>query len=176
MPAALIHRDGGTAISPERVNAIDWTVFETAYGNAASEHKFTNGDEKTAERWGSIADQLLQLSSTDGRVALEASHHLWCCLSHQHAYAASAALPALPFLLHVLDDANDALAIELLDILRGLTTAARGGFAKPAGAWIEDLWNALVAERSRFEALAHHANEGVAGQASAIVEELTKQD
>jgi hypothetical protein len=158
----------------DRLSAVQWSDYETAYGNAAGDHMFESGTgtRRTTERWGSVAEQLVQLSSTDVEQALAASHHLWCCLCHQHAYVASAALPALPFLLLALDDANELLAIEILDILAGMAICSRAGGAKPDGPWIVDLRRQLVAERSRFEALVTHPNQEVSDWAQTILAEL----
>ncbi len=69
---------------------------------------------------------LLDLASSDHDAAMKATHALWCGLCHQHAYISSAALPAYPFILEVLDSANDDLAVEILDILLGFGLANGG--------------------------------------------------
>ena len=63
--------------------------------------------------------QLLSLLSPNPDVWRPAANDLWGSLCHQHAYVSSAAVPALPFLLDALKDANDELAVEILDILVG---------------------------------------------------------
>ena len=68
----------------DRVAAVKWQDYETAYGNAA-----------VVER------QLRNLVSSDHDTAMTATHDLWCGLCHQHAYVSSAALPACPLLLEV---------------------------------------------------------------------------
>lgn len=111
---------------------IPWANYQTAYGSAAGDHVFGG------ERWGNIGEQLRALASPDRATAMAASHHLWCCLCHQHAYVSSAAEPALPFILAVLDHADDELAIEIDDILRGFATCSPALRAR------------LVAERPRL--------------------------
>jgi hypothetical protein len=91
----------------ERLGAVTWADFRTAYGPAVN-----------------VADQLRQLAGPDEKAALHASHELWCGRRHQHVQVGSAALPALPFLLEVLDSANRQLSVELLDILLGFAIGA----------------------------------------------------
>jgi hypothetical protein len=154
----------------ERLAAVPWANFQTAYGNAASDHAFETADRRPAGRWGSIAEQLTALASTDHAIAMQASHHLWCSLCHQHAYVSSAALPALPFLLEVLDDADDKLAVEILDILTGFATCSHETAAGPS--WILELREQLVAQRARLQALARHRDDEVASWARRVLEEL----
>jgi hypothetical protein len=79
----------------ERINLVAWGDFHTAYGPAVK-----------------VPDQLRRLAGPDLKAALEASHELWCGLCHQHMQVGSAALPALPFLLEVLDSADRDMAVE----------------------------------------------------------------
>lgn len=90
----------------QRMEAIDWSRYETAYGPAVR-----------------VPGQLWLLAKGDHKEAMAASHELWCELCHQHAYVSSAALPALPFLLEVMDGAGEQLAVEILDLLLGLRSA-----------------------------------------------------
>ncbi|MDQ5936624.1 MAG: hypothetical protein QG574_3960 [Cyanobacteriota bacterium erpe_2018_sw_21hr_WHONDRS-SW48-000092_B_bin.40] len=96
-----------------RLKRVDWSKYETAYGAASG----TND-------WGSVGEQLLNLASQDDEKAMKAAHHLWCGLCHQHAFISSAALPALPFILEVLDNANETIALEILDILLGFAACS----------------------------------------------------
>lgn len=135
----------------ERLDAIDWSKYETAYGNAAGPHAFETAKGKIVERWGSIADQLERLASRDRSTAMDASHHLWCSLCHQHAYVSSAALPALPFLLEVLDEATDQLKVEILEILTGFAECSTPQGGEPD--WHRELRSELSKAKPRFEAL-----------------------
>ena len=92
----------------QHLNAIPWADFDTAYGPAVD-----------------VPGQLKLLAGSDRQAALDATHELWCGLCHQHVHVGSAALPALPFLLRVLDDADREISIELLDILLGLDLGRR---------------------------------------------------
>src|SRR5690242_17286675 len=86
----------------QRLGAIAWGDFGTAYGPAVT-----------------VPDQLRRLAGLDRKAAMDSTHDLWCGLCHQHVQVGSAALPALPFLLEVLDRADRDMTVELLDILLG---------------------------------------------------------
>jgi hypothetical protein len=154
----------------ERLSAIEWSNYKTAYGNAADQHLLATSDGKETSRWGSVAEQLYELAANDEAKAIEASHHLWCCLCHQHAYVSSAALPAMPFLLEVLERAGEQLKIEILDILTGFARCSRA--VENQTDWIRELRARLLIERPRFEALAKHPNEEIAEWAEGILAEL----
>jgi hypothetical protein len=146
----------------ERLKMIPWADFETAYGLAVS-----------------VPDQLRRLADADERTALAASHGLWCGLCHQHAYVSSAALPALPFILEILDRAGEQLTIEILDILMGFTvcTSPRApctgpGFDRSHLGWVAQLRAGVAAERPRLEQLAAHSNAEIAHLARKVLNEL----
>lgn len=151
----------------ERISLIPWGNFHTAYGPAVK-----------------VPDQLQRLVGSDRKAALDASHELWCGLCHQHVQIGSAALPALPFLLEVLDSADRDMAVELLDILLGFAKGVnRRRFLEfqrsrgrtelpPEEQWISDLRTALVGELPRFDELASSADEEMADFAGQIVAEL----
>ena len=96
----------------------------------------------------------------------------------------SAALPALPFLLAVMDWANDLLVVEILDILLGFAICtnpiriaefyAHPLVKKPVPnlPWIANLREALRAELPRFRALECARDEDVASFAKQILTEL----
>ncbi len=132
----------------ERLNAIAWREFGTAYGPATA-----------------VPDQLRRLAGPDKKAALAASHELWSGLCHQHVQLASAALPALPFLLEVLGAADDELTSEILDILLGFAKgtnrqrimAYQKAFPRlkglPEQQWVADLRAALISELPRLRQL-----------------------
>lgn len=144
----------------DELAAVPWAEYETAYGPATE-----------------VPEQLRRLGSADEAIALRASHDLWCGLCHQHVFVSTAALPALPFILRVLDQASPRLEVEILDILLGfarctapeaLTEAAR----RSQPAWIGELRVGVTAERARLERLARSPHAEVADFAQEILEEL----
>jgi hypothetical protein len=151
----------------ERLDAITWGNFGTAYGPAIK-----------------VPDQLQRLAGPDRKAALDATHELWCGLCHQHVQIGSAALPALSFLLEVLDTADQDLMVELLDILLGFAIGVNRQRAvdfqrllgrtdvAPEEQWVANLRAALLTELPRFRRLAASPNEEVAGFGERIVAEL----
>ena len=154
----------------ERLDAIDWSKYDTAYGNAGGPHAFETRNGKIVKRWGSIADQLERLASSDRATSMDASHQLWCALCHQHAYLSTAALPALPFLLEILDGAGEQLKVEILDILTGFAECARP--EDDPSEWVQQLRAELTNEKPRFESLAKDHNEEIAAFAERILSTL----
>jgi len=137
----------------ERMQAIPWAAFQTAYGPAVA-----------------VPDQLLRLAGQDEKAALAASHDLWCALC-QHVYAAPAAVPALPFILEVLNSASEKLTIEILDILLGCVRCTLPDeSAKPA--WLAELRIGVASERPRLELLSAHTNSELAELACDLLMEL----
>ena len=150
----------------QRLNAIAWGDFGTAYGPAVN-----------------VPDQLRRLAGPDRKAALAATHDLWCGLCHQHVQIGSAALPALPFLLHVLDRADRDMTVELLDILLGFALGVNrqravdfqrslGRDAPTDEHWVADLRAGLLAEVPRYLRLATSSDEEVADFAGRTLSEL----
>ena len=142
----------------QRVDEIDWQAYSTAYGRADK-----------------VPDQLKRLASDDFATAMSASHDLWCGLCHQHAYVSSAALPAYPFLLEVLDSANEQLTVEILDILAGFAKCSALGLGDVPSPhqWVQHLRDKLLEQLPLFKELTQHTNEEIAGFAERIVEDIT---
>lgn len=134
-------------------DAVDWSKVQTAYGSAKA-----------------IPELLTQLASDDHSVAINAAHELWCSLCHQHAYVSSAALPALPFILAVLDTANDTLTVEILDILLGFLVCVTDGVTHAS--WIDQLHVAVAKERARFVLLSSSQDENVASFAISLLDAI----
>jgi hypothetical protein len=151
----------------QRLSAIAWGDYHTAYGRAVK-----------------VPDQLRRLAGRNRKVALDAAHELWCGLCHQHVQVGTAALPALPFLLEVLDAADRDVTVDLLDILLGFCIGVNRQRAvdfqrslghtavAPEESWVTELRAALVAELPRFRRLAASPDEDVADFAERIVAEL----
>jgi hypothetical protein len=151
----------------ERINAVDWTAFHTAYGRADD-----------------VPNQLLGLASADKATALKASHELGCGLCHQHVQVGTAALPAFPFMVEVMQAAEDALVYEILDIIlgfaKGLNRKRRVEYLKRLGRdplpdppWVMALRALLVNETNGFRVLAANANADIAELADSILQELS---
>lgn len=119
-------------------------------------------DSEASDSTSAVVRALARLGSTDEAEALQAAGDLWAGLCHQHGYVSSAALPALPFLLEMLDRGSDVLRVELLDILLGLARCSHPTDFPPSPAWIQELRAQLLAERPRLERLAKHPDEAVA--------------
>jgi hypothetical protein len=149
---------GGRPVGPrldERLDAIAWGHFDTAYGSAVR-----------------VPDQLRRLAGPDEKASLAASHELWCGLCHDHAYVSSAALPALPFLLEVLDRAGEQLTVEILDIFLGFASCTNPGFETAPPPWMAELRSLMAVERPRLGRLAAHPNSEIADFAKAVLQEL----
>lgn len=151
-----------------RVEAIPWDQYETAYGNAGRADPMSDSRPVDAT-CGSVGDQLLELASNDVSRALTASSRLWAGLCHQHAYLSSAGLPALPFLLEVLESVSEPVIVEILDILVGFAECSRG---QSDQGWIGDIRARLVQERPRFAALASHDNPAIASMSQNLLDAL----
>lgn len=148
--------DSETAL---KIDSIPWSEYETAYGNAAEEGEFKN-----------VPENLRRLFSGDKEAAMQATHHLWCGLCHQHAYVSSAALPAYGFLLHGLNVLDDDLKVELLDILLGFARCTAGMSADES--WQGQLKAGLMEYKAYFRTLTSHENEDIAAFSAELCEEI----
>jgi hypothetical protein len=137
----------------EQVEAVKWAGFETAYGNAAN----------------TIPFYLKNLFCTDTKIAMGATHQLWCSLCHQHAYVSSAALPAYDILKVGLLQLSDVVKVELLDIFLGFADCTNS----ESTGWEAQLWRKLQADSLLFKELSTHTNGLIADFAGKIVERLT---
>jgi hypothetical protein len=150
-----------------RLNAIDWSSFQTAYGAATN-----------------VPQQIERMNSPDEKVALSGIRELWAGLCHQEVQIASAALPALPFIMERLPAPSDKVTAEVLDILAGFAVTtdplraeqyqqALGRKSLPQPSWIVDVRSRLRAELDRIAAFTTHQNAEVAECAKRIIEELS---
>jgi len=133
----------------DRVNSIDWPKFKTAYGNASF-----------------IPQQLNVLESGSQQEQLKAAHELWCGLCHQHSFISSAAEPALPILLSLINDVPEKVQVEIMDILLGFSVCSLSD---------EELFHKnirvnLKSNTALFTTLKNHSNEVVASFATEILE------
>ena len=131
-----------------KMNAIDWSALQTVYGSAES-----------------VPRQLTALFSDDHKVAMKASHDLWCALAHARVWVPEAALAAFPTLCFALEHANEELEVELLEIFWGF---AEGNTWVPAWTalteqppWRVQLQQALIAYFTHYTV--RHPNEETLG-------------
>ena len=153
------------AVLYKMIDEIDWSQYETAYGNAAQDiPHFQVG--KTP----SVPSSLWALFSGDREKAMQASSNLWAGLCHQHAYVSSAALPAYDVLMLGLQELDSQLKVELLDIFLGFAVCT-GRSAETD--WERQLREKLEADLPVFAGLVSSENEDISYFSGRIVEELT---
>jgi len=108
--------------------------------------------------------------------AYTASSDLHDSFVHQDVQLHTAALPALPFILEVLDRADDTLTWGIVDILYGMAKGTKPDFWKNGDvpSWALQLRQALQAELPRFLKMKDSgANEDIRDCASCIVDFLS---
>ena len=150
------------------ISEIDWSRYETAYGNAAQDiPHFQCGHTP------SVPSSLRALFSGGHESAMKATSDLWAGLCHQHAYVSSAALPAYDFLMLALQEADEKLQVELLDIFLGFAVCT-ARFSSEA-AWPRQLREKLKADLPIFTELIPSENEDISYFAGRIVEELNEE-
>ena len=158
-----------TAVLYKMIDEIDWSQYETAYGNAAQDIPHFQ-----AGKIPSVPHSLWELFSGDRNRAMRAANNLWAGLCHQHAYISSAALPAYDFLMIALRELDDELKVELLDIFQGFA-ACTERFSSDAP-WPRQLQEKLKADLPIFTALSGSENEDIAYFAGSIVESLGQKE
>jgi hypothetical protein len=145
----------------EKIEKVNWADFETAYGNA----------EKT------IPFYLKNLFCQDTKIAMDATHQLWCSLCHQHAYISAAALPSYEILKIGLLQLDDKLKIELLDIFRGFSECTSDKYfiaiKRTPQNWERELKQKLIVDIDLFKELAKHTDEEISVFAYNVIEDLT---
>ena len=150
------------------LDSVDWSQYETAYGNAAQDiPHFQCGQTPSVSR------SLGELFSGDRERAMRAASDLWAGLCHQHAYISSAALPACDFLMIALRELDDGLKVELLDIFLGFAVCT-GRSAETD--WERQLRDKLTSHLPVFAGLVSSENEDISYFSGRIVEELTGKE
>lgn len=148
-----------------KISEIDWSQYETAYGNAAKDiPHFQCGHTP------SVPSSLRALFSGNHETAMDAASDLWAGLCHQHAYVSSAALPAYDFLMIALKELDDELKVELLDIFLGFAVCT-ARFSSEA-LWPRQLREKLTADLPVFRGFISSENEDIACFSERITEEL----
>ena len=158
-----------TAVLYKMIDEIDWSQYETAYGNAAQDIPHFQ-----VEKIPSVPSSLWALFSGDRERAMRAAGDLWAGLCHQHAYVSSAALPAYDFLMLALREMDDELKVELLDIFQGFAVCTER-FSSDA-LWPRQIREKLKADLPVFTALSGSENEDIAYFAGSIVESLGQKE
>lgn len=153
---AFLHRDPTRRAFRERLNGIPWSRYRTAYGSSLG-----------------VPHRLFRFRFSGRRRAAKAGHELWCGLCHQHAYVSSAALPALPFILEVLDRPEPVLVTEALDILRGFALCTEPGPATED--WHRNLRREVEAQLPRICTFAASEHPDVAEEANALLIQWEEQ-
>lgn len=150
------------------IDEIDWSQYETAYGNAAQDIPHFQ-----AGKTPSVPSSLWALFFGNREKAMAAANDLWCGLCHQHAYVSSAALPAYDFLMIGLKELDDDLKVELLDILLGFAVCTERFSSDTL--WPRQLRNKLKADRPIFAALAESENGDIAYFTESILQSLDQE-
>ena len=156
-----------TAVLYKMIDEIDWSQYETAYGNAAQDIPHFQ-----AGKTPSVPRSLWDLFSGDRERAIRATGDLWAVLCRQHAYISSAALPAYDFLILALQEADDKLKVELLDIFLGFAVCTGRSTETD---WEKQLRDKLTSHLPVFAGLVSSGNEDIAYFAERIMEEITDE-
>ena len=149
------------------INSIDWSLYQSAYGNAGEDIDSYMGADIIPK----VAISLKDLFSCDKKIALKATHDLWCCLCHQHSYVSSAALPSYNILMIALDILDDDMKIELLDIFLGFVRCTSHSDLLGNG-WRKELRNKLINNKPVFERLTDSSCLDISEFATEITEGL----
>jgi hypothetical protein len=125
-----------------RLQEVDWGSFDTAYGSASQ-----------------VPQWLWDVRFGKPAFANEGTHMLWCSLCHQKGQLATAAEPALPFLLEFMPHVDATIQVEILDILHGLAVCSYPGNGYPASGHYSRVRAQLQAALPNIAALRHHRDE-----------------
>lgn len=148
----------------DKIDKVNWANFQTAYGNA----------EKT------IPFYLKNLFCSDEKIAMDASHQLWCSLCHQHVFISDAAVPSYEILKIALSELNDELKIEILDIFTGFAYCSRPDYDYiidiGMDKWKWELRQKMLEDIELYKDLSKNTNEDIAAFAIRICENLVNQE
>ena len=152
------------------MNAVDWSRFLTIYGVATT-----------------VPEQIERLHSPDETIAVSATDDLRAGLCRQHVQIASAALPALPFIMEMLPCSNENVTVGILEILVGFAITTNrvrmGRFASAVGkaplpppGWVEELRRSLRIALPRIAVFVTHENSTISEFAQMFVDEIGKDN
>lgn len=126
-----------------QIKAVDWSLYETAYGNAAYVQRGSIPNMETI---------LMSLFSSDRAEAIEGANWLESCLCHQHVYLSSAAYPACSILLYALKTLDEDRLEEVLFTILGFLILIPKD--QPEQTWQGEMRKMIKAEEKRFVELA----------------------
>ncbi len=152
------------------ISKIDWSAYDTAYGNAAQNHPYSVPLQDNRGYMPKVAQSLKDLFSDNKDIALQASHDLWCDLCHQHTFISSASLPAYDILYDGLQILDTTLKVEILDIFYGFAICTTNE-ASP-NSWQAQLRTKLKNNIDTFAQLTTHPNEDIVAFAENILSAL----
>lgn len=140
-----------------QIKEVKWKNLKTAYGSA----------ELTTPLY------LMDLYSNDDEKAMTATHELWSSLCHQHAYISSASTPSYPFIKNRLKTCNDALKVELLDIIYGFAVcSSHSSDDKDYQALLDAMRKVLLEDIELYRKFIQHENEDIRYFSERIVDVL----
>jgi hypothetical protein len=137
------------------VNKIDWSQFGTAYGNAKD----------------TISYYLKNIFCPNKRIALDATHQLWCSICHQGVNMTNAALPAYEILKRALLELSDDIKVEILDIFVAFalcTSKEYNTVPNELFNWEREIQKKLLRDRRVFHTFEVSDNEEISNMAKTI--------
>ncbi len=180
----------------QKIYSIDWSKYETAYGNASGIEPVRNfsikekikslfvfneySAYKICQRGYKvdIAKCLADLFSDNSETQIKAVRELDNALCHQHVMISNAAVPAYEFIIlrfKQLKPDEEALTEELFDILRGFTICTvQINLPEPYSEWVKELRSKLKRDVNLFEKYFSHHNEIISEFSREICESLNK--
>lgn len=143
-----------------QIKAVDWSLYETAYGNAAYVQRGSIPNMETI---------LTMLFSSDSAEVLVGAGWLESCLCHQHVYLSSAAYPSCSFLLYALEILDEDLIEEVLFTILGFLLLIPKD--QPEQTWQGEIRKMIKAKEKRIAEL----TKSKAGLNSEYAEEILRE-
>ena len=140
-----------------QIKEIDWAKLKTAYGSAEN----------------TIPNYLKNIYCSNEKIAMDATHQLWCSLCHQHTYISTASLPSYEIIKNRLIKCDDKLKVELLDIFYGFACCSNHTTQdEEYQKLLNEIKNKLLKDKEIFMKLSKHENEDINSFAELIMKEL----
>jgi hypothetical protein len=144
------------------ISRVNWSHFHTAYGSAENTVPF----------------YLKNIFCSDESIALDATHQLWCSISHQGVNMTDAALPSYEILKSGLIKLGDNVKAEILDIFTAFALCtSKEYFTVPNELveWEKEVQQKLMRDEDFFRAFKQVSNEYIANAAKVICSYLENQ-